>query len=363
MMQHKNFLHKQGLFFLLSVMIGAVLSFSLSSRPLEEQLINLSVEKNLSYAAELIDNQPIENKAILLDYADNQELVLKSWLALKKYPHIATQVFFLYGQQPEFQQALLQFGEGVVPVVDYFLRHDVTTLTVQATVANVWQSLKNTLTAGEKKVEGNTIPTLTPQQRGWYAIHYINQEGYNFLGQFALNQQGQAQWIQSDRTVKALVGFFTSGIRELEAKYKTDVAITKTDVFWAGVDVVALASTVKLLKASRAAAVGKELSYSEKALSLTKTTGAFSAQLIKSSTLRSLLKYTAIGTAAYIVIAHPSVMNTVLDKTAQLSGINPATFKLLVWTAIVFFLLHPVVWFCNVFVKPLVWISKKVVSN
>lgn len=363
MIQLKNSLHKHSYFFLLSVIIGVTLSFSLSNRPLEEQLINLSVEKNLSYATELIHNQPIETKAILLAYADNQELVLKSWLALHKYPHIATQVFFLYGHQPEFQQALLKFGEGVIPVVDYFLRHDITTLTVQATVANVWQSLKNTLAAGENKIVGNTIPTLTPQQRGWYAIHYINQEGYNFLGQFALNSQGNAQWIQSDRTTKALVGFFTSGIRELEAKYKTDAAITKTDIFWAGVDVVALASTVKLLKASRAAAVGKELSYSEKAFSLTKTTGAFSSQLIKSNTLRSLLEYTVVGTTAYIVVAHPSLMNTVLDKTAQLSGVNPTIFKLLVWTAIVFFLLHPLVLFCNIFIKPLVWVSKKVVVN
>lgn len=355
--------NKKSIIFVLSLLLAVILSFSLKTSPLEEQLIDLSVEKNIGYFSKALRNEPSETKAILIDYADNQELVLKAWIALKKYPQTAQPLFFLYGQQPEFKQALLQFGDGIIPVVDYFLQHEVTSLTVQATVGNLWQGLKHAVSADEPNVAGDMIAQLTPQQRGWYAINYINQEGYNFLGQFAVDKHGNAQWIQADRTAKALVSFFTSGIRELESKYKTEADISKMDVFWAGADVFVLASSVKLLRASKAASSGKSLSYSQKTLSLTQKTSFFSSQLIKNNTLRGLVKYSAIGATVYIVAAHPSLINTVLDETASVLGVNAQTVKVFGWAMLLYLIFYPSVWLASLFIKPLMLVYKLAVQE
>lgn len=348
---------------LISVILAAILSFSLKSHPLDEQLINLAVAENLGYVSKLVANEPIETKAILLDYAGNQELVLKAWLALKKYPHIAPPVFVLYGQDPTFQKVLLQFGENIIPVIDYFIQHEVSSLTVQATVANIWQSIKNTFSADENQPDKNILAELTPQQRGWYALNYINQEGYNFLAQFAIDKQGKAQWIQTDRTTKALVSLFTSGIRELETKYKTDAEITNEDILWASVDVFALASSVKLLRASKAVTASKGLSYSQKSLGVTRKISLFSFKLVKNKTVQRLFKYSAIGTTLYIVAAHPSLINSMLDELAHPLNLNPALVKMGAWFVLIFLLLQPLLWGFNIFVKPLIWLTKKALPS
>jgi hypothetical protein len=346
-------------FLIVAVFVAAILSFCLKSPPLDEQFINLSVEQNLSYFSDVLDKESSETKAILLDYADNQELVLKTWIALKKYPHTAEQIFFIYDKEPEFQKIILKFGEDVIPVIDYFMQNEITSLTVQKTLGNLWQALQDAVSPAENDTNKNIIAQLTPQQRGGYAIIYINQDGYNFLGQFAIDRNGNAQWIQTDRVTKALVNLFTSGIRDIEKKYKTNEEITNGDILWAGVDVFAL-SSIKLLKASKAVSASKELSSSKKLLSLTKTTSVFSAKLIKNKTVQSLLKYSTIATTLYITITHPSLINSMLDCVANLLGMNPEIVKMLSWTIIIFLLLYPFLWLFNSLVRPLVWVIRKI---
>jgi hypothetical protein len=332
----------------ISITIAIVLSFALKSLSLDDLLIDLAVEDNLSYFSKALDNEPVETKAILLDYADNQELVLKSFIALKKYPKFAESIFVTYGQEPEFKKAIIRYGDGVVPVVDYFLKNEVTMLTVQETASNLWQALQGKLSENKP-----IVAEVNSQQRGWYAI---NEDGYNFLGQFAVDKNNNTHWIQSDRTTKAVTDFFTGGIRELEMKYKTNEEITNGDILWAGVDVIALASTVKLLKAS------KGVSTTSKSLSVTKKTSLFSAKLIQNKTLQNVLKYSAVATTAYIVIKHPSVINSMLDESAKLLGIRPELVKIVGW----FLLLFPVLWIINGFALPLIWLvlsGRKIIAQ
>ncbi len=355
--------YKHRLIFMLAVLLAVMLNWCLKTVSLEKQLLDLSVEKNIGYFSKTLRDEPAETKVILISYADNQELVLKSWIALKKYPQTAQAVFFLYGQQTEFKQALLQFGDGIIPVIDYFLQHEVSSLTVQATLGNLWQGLKNTISATEPKPVGKILAQLTPQQRGWYAINYINQEGYNFLGQFAVDKHGNAQWIQADRASKALVSFFTSGIRELESKYKTGADISNMDMVWAGADVFMLASSVKLLSAGKVATSGKGLSYSQKTLSLSQKTSLFSAQLIKNNTVRSLVKYTAVGATVYIAAAHPSLVNAMLNETAVGLGVNTTIVKILGWSILLYFVLFPLFWCISLLIKPFKQVYQLVVPN
>ena len=369
---------KQKYFWLVSIVIAAILSFSLKTKSLDEQLINVAVEQNLSFVAELIAQDSLETKAILLDYADKPELVIKSWLALRKYPNTAPQLFLLYGNDEDFQKAILRFDADVIPVVDYFFQHPISTLTVQATLGDVKNkvmqlvdhlSLVNlpnlipSITQAFTASESFTIPELTPTQRGAYAIEYLNQEGHNFLGQFAVDKDGNAQWIQTDRVTKTLASLLLGGVRGLEEKYKTKQEIGAEDMLWAGMDALVLAGSVKLLKASRAVATSKELSAVQKSRSVIKKTQFFSTKLIKSDTARQLLKYSAVGTAIYIAAVHPSIINSVLDEVAGFFGIPPELLKMLVWTVLVFLVLNPLYWcYCGT-VKPLLWVIRKTVRS
>ncbi len=73
--------------------------------------------------------------------------------SFKKYPHTAEHIFFLYGEDDRFKKGILQFGDGIVPVVDYFLQNEITSLTVQSTLADI----KNKVTS---LIEQLTIANL-----------------------------------------------------------------------------------------------------------------------------------------------------------------------------------------------------------
>lgn len=312
-----------------SLFLAIGLSFTLKTKSVDEQFINIAVNENLADFSPLLEHESIETKAILLDYADNQELVLTSLLALKKYPSFASEVFTEFGQETEFKQDLVKFGHGVVPVIAYFLKHEDMGLTAQETLGNLWQTVQGTLS------DLNTvIPKLTAQQRGWYAINAINQDGYNFLGQFALDKNQTAHWVQTDRAAKALTSLFSGGIRDLEAKYQTGEKITQDDVLWASADAVALVGSIKLLKA------GKRLASANKPVSLTKKAKVFSAKLVKNKSAQDLFKRSATLATAYLSVTHPELFDSLLsDWLLNALGINPdlvKMVKMLCWAIVLF---------------------------
>jgi hypothetical protein len=71
---------------------------------------------------------PIEDQALLLDYANNDSLLLKARLALLRYPELARRILPVYGAEPEFQEVLLTYGEVAIPVIGYFMDHELTSL-------------------------------------------------------------------------------------------------------------------------------------------------------------------------------------------------------------------------------------------
>src|SRR5690606_17886826 len=77
---------------------------------------------------------------------------------------------------------------------------------------------------------------LSSEQRGRYAIQFISVEGYDFLGQFVMNAQGNVGWLQTERVLEGINRFFAGGMRGLESKYRRDEAISAGDLGWAAVD-------------------------------------------------------------------------------------------------------------------------------
>lgn len=346
-----TFTQKHLIIFLIALILAMILNLLQNSRPLEQQLIELNAEQNLPYLN--LSNESAETQAILVDYSDNQALVLTAWLALKQYPKITEKIISFYGEEPEFKQALLHYGVGIIPIINYFLSNEISSLTIQETLSELWKNLQ---TSNSNPI---TIAQLSPQQRGWYAVNYLNQEGYNFLGQFALDKNGTAQWIQSDRMLKTLANLLTSGIRELEINYKTNKTITSNDILWASVDVFTLSSSFKLLKASKAISQSTKVVHTEKSLSLSQKLTLFSSKLVKGKTIQFLAKYTTMGAATYIAFTHPSIINSLLEELANNLGINLIIFKV----AIVSMLLFLVLEFFALIFSPLLWLMRKIISH
>jgi len=338
--------------FVLVVALVATLTIGYSSntRPYHEQLIRIQTEQELGHLDSRIVNEPLEIQALLLDYAGDQALLLKAWIALAKYPAQSREVFRLYGSEPEFKAILQAYGEPVIPVIKYFLVNEVLSIKVmdgaRNTIAVAKEAANNTWNRLSGRVPTNSSPVvqkpktdLGPRERGWYAVNFIRQDGHDFLGQFVVNKDGEAKWLQTARGVGAITSFFSSGVRNLETKYVLSEQITIKDGLFAVLDVLPLVVTLKLLKAGKVAAAGG------REISLASRTKVFASRLIPRGPLfQKLGKYGAAAATAYVVVTHPSLINSVLAEVAAVIGVNPLLFQCVVWFLFISVALYPFLW-------------------
>ena len=355
-------------FFVMFALFSAVaIGYWAEPMPYAEKLIQLQAEAKLGVVDRNILAQPLETQAMLLDYLGDGEfdpktpsgrLVIKAWIALAKYPEPTREILQLYGSQPEFRDILREYGETIIPVIKYFLLNDLYSLKVRNTVDELVDDVKKKAGDLWDKVTGNVPPQTAqpspsmvkteygPTERGWYAIHSIKNGGHNFLGQFTLDKNDTAHWIQTVRVVSAVGTFFTSGVSNIETKLELDEAISGGDVFFAALDVVPFVAAVKLLRVGKAAAAtGKELS-------LVGKTRVFGARLIpKSPFLKSLGGIGVRLATAYVIVMNPGLINSILGEIANALGINPTLFQFAVWFLFISIALYPFSWILKILGK------------
>jgi hypothetical protein len=289
----------------------AALAIALAWRPAPyvEQLIRIQAKQELGHIDRGILDEPVLVQATLLDYAGDQELLLKAWIALSKYQETARAILLAYGAEPEFKEILRTYGDAVIPVIQYFREND------------VW-----------------TVKAMH-SEGGWAAVQFIKHEGHDFLGQFVVDKEKKAKWNQTDRIVKALTSFFTSGVRDLEKKHDLDESITAADVFWASLDVALVAVPAKLLLS------GKAVARSGTELNLATRTRLVAPRLVAEGNLfRKLGTYGAAAVTVYIVATHPSLLNSVFAELAELAGISPWIVQLAGWWVVIALAIYVVSW-------------------
>ena len=315
-----------------------------------DRLILVQAEEELGHIDKRILRESLEVQGVLLDYADNNELVLKAWIALAKYPEQTREILLLYGAEPEFKQILKNYGDGVIPPIQYFRENDVLSVKAMDYSSRAIQSLTesaktlaDSITGQEPAKSNEAVPAqssaLGPQERGWYSVNFIANEGYKFLGQFVVDKDQNVKWNQTDRILQGLTSFFAGGIRSLETKYDLGADVATSDYFWAGIDAALVAAPLKLLRA------GKAVEGSGKALSVPARTRLFAPRLVsKARIFEKLGKYGAIAATAYIVIAHPSLINSLLAEFANVMGWNPWLVQFVGWALIITLALYPFSW-------------------
>ena len=330
-------------------MLGALLIAVLTRpKPLDEQLLHLQVVELMPQYARDVEAQPAQVQALLLAYADDPVLLGKARIALTRYPEIARPVFEAFGMNPSFRDVLRRYGEDVVLPIQYFLTQEVFTLELMRSMSDTARSVMGTLRgwwSDELQQKEETRGSLSAEERGWYAIQFIETEGYGFIGQFVLTPDGRVGWLQTERVLEALNRFFAGGLTGLESKWRRDQSVNLGDIGWAAVDVAVGVGAFKLLRMGRGASAGRSLSVSQRS-------AIVGAGLWRGSVVGArIAKYGAPALLAYMAVRHPSVINSLLAATAEKLGLPVALVQWIGWSL----LLLPLVFVLRFLLGPLAW--------
>jgi len=309
-----------------ALIVAVLVALRLPPQPVEERLVRLHSQEVFGADSQLLA-EPLPVQATLLDYRSDRLLLLKAQAALQVYPEHARQLLELFGEEPEFREALKTHGEYLIPPVIHFYRNPVSSIEMLNRVAGTRQ-------------------TLTPEQRAWYAVNFANKEGQDFTGQFVVAPDGSIEWIWTERITEGVTQFFTSGIRTLESRYRTDQPIRASDLGWAAVDAVVIGSAVKFLKAGRAAAT------TARATTVTTRSAAYSSRLARAgqmaSTMIGYAKWPAVAALAYVAVRHPVLLNDLFAGAAKVLGVPPWMIQVPGWFLILLPLLLILRWLARV---------------
>ena len=329
--------------------LGALLiAFQYKPRPLETQLLHLQVRQAMPELANELADEAAEIQALLLAYADDPVLLAKARLALLRYADMARPVLLMFGEEPVFQDALRRYGEDVMLPIHYFLSHEIFTLDLMRGLSETARStlgaIRRLWSDGEASAANGP---LSSEERGRYAIHFLQAEGYDFLGQFMVDPKGSVGWIQTERVLEGINSFFAGGVKGLESKYRRDETITAGDVGWAALDVAVGVGALKILRMGKAAAVGG------RPLGLAQRSAVLGSGLWRGSVIGArLMKYGAPAVLAYIAVRHPSVLNSLFGYVAETAGLPVRVVQIAGWTLV----LLPVLLLLRLLLRPLGWL-------
>ncbi|GGY62158.1 hypothetical protein [Marinobacter zhanjiangensis] len=357
----------------LAMLLAAITAGIHDPQPLEHRLIRVQAEEAFP-DVEDVGELNLELQAALLDLSEDPLVSLKARAAVLRYPDMAARVFPLFAPEPEFQDILRRYGESVLPAIDYFLQNPVGTIESMNTLARHYDQVRDYMQGlqGDSDDEASQSTAsdeagvdsgpLTPEQRGWYAVNFIDTEGHGFLGQFEVGEDGTVHWIQTERITEGVTDFFTSGIRRLETRQRTGEEIRLSDIGWASVDVLVFASAVKVLRAGRAVATttrGAGISTRSAALAA-RVTGA--GRLVLRSARYA--RWPAVIGVGYLVVRHPAVISDVLAEMADLVGVPGWLMQWAGWTLILLpllvlarWLLIPLAALLRALVPVLLWLG------
>lgn len=314
----------------IALLMAAVFSTIAKPVSIEEKLINIQASDLLVNFPE-IQEESVEIQAILLDMSDDPLLLLKAQAAFMRYPDMARNLFPLYAEEPEFREILKRYGEDILPPIQYFVTHPISTIEWMNRIAGSYQAFRQRFIAPPETGNPQTAPVkdLSPEERGWYAVNFIQSEGHDFLGQFVVDSQGATQWISTERVLEGVNQFFASGIRDLERNYRLDNEIAASDLGWASVDILVFASAVKVLRIGRAAAIASETA------SRGTRSAALAARITRSGKMvLNSARYArlplVIG-AGYLVVSHPSIINDLFAGVADVLGYPVMAVQFVGW--------------------------------
>ncbi len=348
------------LIFAFAAILAFIIGLISNPVPIEEKLIRIHTIENLSEFPN-IENESIELQATLADMSHDPLLVLKAKTAMLRYPTMSRVLLPIYGSTPEFQGIFRKYGELALPAIYYFVTTPIGSIEWIDRVGKQYNWLmtwldgsdNNTLT-NEELSKGSK--SLTPAERGWYAIQYIQTEGHDFIGQFVITNESEVKWILTERVMEGFTQFFSSGIRNLETRFLMDEQVEVSDIGWASLDVLVFASAVKVLR------IGRNVAVTARTSSATTRSAALTARMISGGRLilnsARYAKWPLLLGTGYLIFSHPSLINDFLFEIAGIIDLPPILVQFLGWFLLlspVLFLIHYLLNFVMPLVNKLLW--------
>ncbi|MBT2787421.1 hypothetical protein J7J48_13650 [Halomonas sp. ISL-106] len=334
-----------------AVVIAGLLSAVASHEPFEDKLVRLEVGRALPSLESTLEQESAEINALFLSYAADQALWMSASLAVLRHGDLARSTLLDYGLSSQFQAVLVRFGADAVLPISYFRDHDITTLRAQHWVGERYQQVSRWWS----DEEGEVSSEFTPYRRGQMGIALLDANGHALLNQFVVNDQGDVEWLQGERLVAGVGDFFTSGLRDLESQWRQGDNIGASHLGWAGVDLLVMASTVKVLRAGRAARAARVGSVEAQRARAGLRQG-FIASGGRFATLPRIAKVAAVAGTAYVVVRHPSLVSALGANLSTWLGWPVWLGQFLIWL----FVLLPVLFITRFIYRwlltPLLWL-------
>ncbi|WP_447955771.1 hypothetical protein [Vreelandella sp. EE7] len=337
----------------LAVVTAGLLATLASSDAFEPRLVRLEAQRALPSLQASLDEESAAVNAVFLHYADDPALWMNAHLALARYGDIARETLSTYAFLPAFQEVLARYGPDAVLPIAYYREHDIATLKARHWLGERYQAASRWWNDADD--EQSEAAEWGPDTRGQMGIALLLDEGHALLNQFVQDAQGDIHWLQGERVVTGVGDFFTSGVRNLENQWRRDEAIGAADVGWAGVDLLLMASTVKVLRAGRAARGARVAGVEARGAQ----TGVRSAALggtARFATLPRIAKIAALTTTAYVVIRHPSLISALGANVAQWLGLPAWLGQFLLWLIVLLPVLILTRFIWRWVMTPLLWL-------
>ncbi|HDZ46137.1 hypothetical protein LCGC14_0055180 [marine sediment metagenome] len=344
---------------LTAVVIAGLASAVASHEPFESKLVRLEAARALPSLE--LQQESAELNALFLSYAADQALWMSASLAILRHGDIARSTLVDYGLSPQFQDVLVRFGADAVLPISYFRDHDVTTLRAQHWIGERYQQVSRWW-SDERSEEGDdtdvvaAMAELTPYRRGQMGIALLDANGHGLLNQFVMSDKGEVEWLQGERVVAGVGDFFTSGLRDLESQWRRGDAIGAADLGWAGVDLLVMASTVKVLRAGRAARTARVGSIEAQGARTGLRQGALATTGGRFATLPRIAKVAAVAGTAYIVIRHPSLVSALGANLSNWLGWPTWLGQFLIWLIVLLPVLIVTRFIYRWLLIPLLWL-------
>lgn len=348
--------------FIAAILMAGGLAIGSSKEPFESRLVRLEAQRALPSIELSLVGETADINAVFLHYAADQALWMSASLAILRHGDIARSTLLDYGFSPQFQQVLVSFGADAVLPISYFRDHDVTTLRAQHWIGERYRQVSrwwsdeplDTGELSEADVEA-AIAELTPFRRGQMGIALLEAYGHGLLNQFIVNDDGNVAWLQGERLVSGVGDFFTSGLRDLESQWRRGVAIGASDLGWAGVDLLVMASTVKVLRAGRAARTARVGGIEAQAARAGVRQGTL-ATSGRFASLPRMAKFAAVASTAYVVIRHPSLVSALGANLSHWLGWPTWLGQFLIWLIVLLPVLFIARFVYRWLLTPLLWL-------
>lgn len=344
-----------------ALVIAAVISATAAPTPYESRLLHLSAERALPEpVVRALRDESDRLNLLFIGWADDQALVFNGALALSRHDETARRMLLAYGAEPDFQRVLARYGPDALLPVAWFHDNEVRSLEVRHWAAERYRRTREAIGDWWRETEEAASDSpgieLTPWQRGRYAIAFLQADGYGFLDQFVVDEQGAIHWLQGERLAAGVSDFFTGGLRDLERRVQGGASVGPADLAWAGVDVLLMAGAVKALRAGRAVQAGTVQGRGGVAAGAElRSTRALAPAALRFTGLSRSARFAAVGATAWVVVQHPSLISGLGATLAHWLGWPVRLVQFLLWSVV----LLPFFWFVGFvwrwLLRPLLW--------